>query len=606
MFQSSVKVDSKLEQVVREVENKSIGYNTLTAKYYNFPIVREKVKLEVKRAKRINLLEEHILLAGSTITPPPSIDELSHVLALDKVFVNNQCTNLVKNDLLCKEEIPFIITTEKGKKILKKKVREDIEVVEQEIFNDPLTAKFRIVDDIVRPSIDINNKEVKDIFAFNKIIKFLKDKPMQSKLTLNQMNNLFKNQENSFFSNNGQRVQKVLDREVLQVEKRLFGIIVIHDIVEDKLLFRLYNPLTNSFELEYEDRFNQLNDDQDQLFDDSFINKVFEDLSIVKLGTDREENVDKAEYEKRVQDIAKEKMGKIREQAFNSNIEDDIQEDELSIKYISDAKIRPKYLELLKSATNDVVILSGWINKQTVDDDFIELLKGLAKRRVLIVMAWGIEKRASNSNLKLNREMSRRLSKIKTPEGVNAVSLLLVGNQHKKEVIVDRKFHLLGSHNWLSYRGDYNIRGESVLYNEIPRVINKAFEEKKKICSKKLDDYLFNYLRNDRIEGKTQLSISAWVVLRLENDLLNKVEDILNRDIEKKEVLLKYIIKVSLALESRALNGGDHQLKEYIKEVKRLIDKFKLGTVEIGEEVFDLVGIIEGLAIKMEESNNVK
>ncbi|NEP47268.1 MAG: hypothetical protein F6K35_52030 [Okeania sp. SIO2H7] len=57
--------------------------------------------------------------------------------------------------------------------------------------------------------------------------------------------------------------------------------------------------------------------------------------------------------------------------------------------------------------------------------------------------------------------MQENLLKIKTPEDLPAAQILWLGNSHAKEVLIDRKLHLAGSHNWLSYRGDRLPRGET-------------------------------------------------------------------------------------------------------------------------------------------------
>jgi len=44
-----------------------------------------------------------------------------------------------------------------------------------------------------------------------------------------------------------------------------------------------------------------------------------------------------------------------------------------------------------------------------------------------------------------------------------------------REIIVDQEVHLCGSHNWLSYRGDYLPRGELVYKVTIPEQVNEAY-----------------------------------------------------------------------------------------------------------------------------------
>jgi hypothetical protein len=49
-----------------------------------------------------------------------------------------------------------------------------------------------------------------------------------------------------------------------------------------------------------------------------------------------------------------------------------------------------------------------------------------------------------------------------------------LGNHHIKEVVVDQSVYMMGSHNWLSYRGDRMPRGESVFYVTLPEMVSGA------------------------------------------------------------------------------------------------------------------------------------
>ena len=68
------------------------------------------------------------------------------------------------------------------------------------------------------------------------------------------------------------------------------------------------------------------------------------------------------------------------------------------------------------------------------------------------------------------------LQSIQTPDGVPAVGVWWLGNHHNKEVVVDQAIYLMGSHNWLSYRGDRLPRGESVFYVTAPETIKNALD----------------------------------------------------------------------------------------------------------------------------------
>jgi len=375
-----------------------------------------------------------------------------------------------------------------------------------------------------------------------------------------------------------ERVKSIVDSRVVCREKLPLGVIVIYDIVNDEIVIRIYDLLNEIFRQDYETLFNRESDNK--FFNESFIDNLFENMDIearraeilednAEVAIDKEKVAAKGNYEEEIEKIVREKL---REQRENILENEEILN---KFQYLSNEQISPKYIELLESARKDIVILSGWINNIVIDDKFVECLMKLAARDVLIVMGWGIKPYKSYNNKQDEEEIVRILSDVKTPDGINAVSLIWLGKQHKKEVLVDRSRHLLGSHNWLSYRGDRKggryIRGESVVYHEFIPQINQSFEDNKEAFLAALERYWKEYLKNYKECKYSQLSVSAWVVFEIENVLLDMMDTSMTKDSGNREAITEYLAKVTTLLE----RGKDISSNRYDKfsEHKNMLSK---------------------------------
>lgn len=140
------------------------------------------------------------------------------------------------------------------------------------------------------------------------------------------------------------------------------------------------------------------------------------------------------------------------------------------VQLLRSDKIREVFLRDLKSAQRRAIIFSPWMNSQAVNGEMIDILKTLVERHVLVLLGWGIARSAQEEDKPPPPELLQQLRSLKTPTGLPGVVVLRVGNSHSKEVLIDDRIFLHGSHNWLSFRGDdeRERRGESVSRYELP------------------------------------------------------------------------------------------------------------------------------------------
>ena len=101
----------------------------------------------------------------------------------------------------------------------------------------------------------------------------------------------------------------------------------------------------------------------------------------------------------------------------------------------------------LENSTNSLVIASGWVSKYVINKNFISKLQGLINNGVKIRIIYGYkDKQGNHSSDKVSVELLNELQK-KNKKG--DVKILFKAN-HSKIIVVDNKYALCGSFNWLS------------------------------------------------------------------------------------------------------------------------------------------------------------
>lgn len=105
----------------------------------------------------------------------------------------------------------------------------------------------------------------------------------------------------------------------------------------------------------------------------------------------------------------------------------------------------------IENAKTRVLIVSPWIRANVVDSSFIKRLTACLNRGVDVIIAYGIGKKdlAERQADRRARESLESLAK-----AFPCFHLVRKGNTHAKVLLVDRKFFITTSFNWLSFRGD--------------------------------------------------------------------------------------------------------------------------------------------------------
>lgn len=128
----------------------------------------------------------------------------------------------------------------------------------------------------------------------------------------------------------------------------------------------------------------------------------------------------------------------------------------------------------LRHAKERLVIVSPWITKWVVDEQFLNQLEFLLKERnIRLLIAWGFEDKTGRHKPRRDKPAIRRL--IEMSNRYEDFDFIKLDQSHIKVLLFDSTY-ICTSHNWLSYSGDQP-RLEWGEKRTHPTVVNERFEE---------------------------------------------------------------------------------------------------------------------------------
>lgn len=136
-----------------------------------------------------------------------------------------------------------------------------------------------------------------------------------------------------------------------------------------------------------------------------------------------------------------------------------------------------EHASLLQSALADaqdrLLIVSPWIRAAVVDRRFILAVEAALERGVEIFIGYGLG--ADDAASERDKAAEKALLDLRARFGLFHAKRL--GGTHSKVLVVDEKFVVVTSFNWLSFKGDRNraFRDERGLYVTVPATIKEVF-----------------------------------------------------------------------------------------------------------------------------------
>ncbi|MEJ6484287.1 hypothetical protein N0Y54_23735 [Nostoc punctiforme UO1] len=535
---SAKPIDDNLKNFVDEIEAQSPSLSVLAARQFRYSLRQTTIEVNIKEPRQFNVLEEFIIRAAIEFQPPPTEDELASVLGLDSVFIKTTTATLRSLQTLS-ETSPIIVTSEGRSFYEKGSVPQPPYPVQLNAITDPLSDKITFQAESLSETA-INLPDLADFLTIDRAIADI------SSLQLEEIQKSIQASDLALHvPEEGKIVTSYKVLNPTQKFWRKISLFVIFDALEDKLNFQIRNGKQI---LESASNWLEVLHAQGKISLQALCKLSTETINFEREAILKYKNT---EIEARLENI--------RQKALKTAIKSGKKVDKSpvvgEVVQLRDGQISQTFSEVLNSAKSQVIIYSPWVNQAVVDEKFLTLLQKLANRGVWILIGHGIARRQQDEEKPISPEVEKKLRAIKTPDGLSSVQVLWLGDSHIKEVIVDREIHLCGSHDWLSYRGDYLPRGESVYKVTILYQVQEAYEFLANRFQNQAQKLWQNAL-NNRDSKLAVESLYVWGALGMEDIALTNIQQ--NNWLELLPVWLKVTLQ---GLRSKNIQADSESFK---------------------------------------------
>ncbi|MCL2934224.1 MAG: hypothetical protein MGG11_18860 [Trichodesmium sp. MAG_R03] len=464
-LQSSTKyINPELNNLVDKIEKDSPGLSVFAARQFCYKLSQTPIQIEFIKERSLNILEEFILRASLEFDPIPTEVELAQILKLDPIFIHST-TNTLKSlqTLTLTTPDSRLKITSKGKEFYAKgSLPQPPENKLIYAINNPLSGEINWrLSALTSKSLEMPN--LADFIIFENTT------PDITNLTIEELRKqLLDSNLGIYLPKSGEIISDFcVNKNAEKLIWKALSILVIFDVVEEKLILqiregnKILEGVSNKLQ-EMVQRGEILLNELCGLPPESIASQT---ESILEL---KDQKVEERLQKIRQQGI--EIIKQIREKGKKTLPKNS------EFILLRDRQIRPEFLSTLKAATQQILIYSPWVTEEVVDEEFLQLLQKLANNGVWILIGYGIAEKLEEETKPISSKVEEKLLTIRTPEDLPAAQIFWLGNSHAKEVLVDRKVHLSGSHNWLSYRGDRGFRGETAYQVTNTDIVRSAYE----------------------------------------------------------------------------------------------------------------------------------
>lgn len=464
---STKPIDSNLSAIAEQIEQQNPGLSVLAARQFRCAKRQTPLEVTISEPRKFNVLEEFILRACIEFVPAPTLKELADLLGLDEIFVKTTATTLISLDILEVSAAGKIAIAPGGREFCDLGAVSKSQIQSIYAISDPLNQILTFkLDPLLAEAETLDLPDLADLILLEHKIADV------ASLMITEIQPLI--QDSGLGIHLPAEGKIVTKCDVIGDDLNIWqtvSILVLFDAIENKI-----NIQVRQGKQILETASNLLNElESQQKISLNDLCKLTEDVIL------QEQEII---LNKKNQEVAW-RLEKIQEQALNTVKEKQTNTDSNSsqaptetgtVVLLRDSEIRQDFLNTIKSAQQNIFIYSPWVTLEVVDSEFIKILQNRASRGVWTAIGHGIARKQEEEDRPVPPQLEDKLRQVKTPEGLSAVQIFWLGNSHAKEVIVDGKIHLSGSHNWLSYRGDRLPRGETTYKVTIPDLVREARE----------------------------------------------------------------------------------------------------------------------------------
>lgn len=158
----------------------------------------------------------------------------------------------------------------------------------------------------------------------------------------------------------------------------------------------------------------------------------------------------------------------------------------LQVQFLRTEHHRPVLEQTLRDAQEEVIIISPWLNRRTVNPALVELLRGALARGVIVRIGYGMGNEPDRQEADRHAANLRGVLldlRTRIPSSLeDKLELWRTQGTHQKILVCDRSLAVTTSFNWLSYLGsiDEGYRNETgALFRDPQPVADLATEAKR-------------------------------------------------------------------------------------------------------------------------------
>lgn len=464
--------------------------NSQIVKYYEAAIPQYCMELilTMQKEKPLSILEEFIL--KFVCEDINEIDIISEFLGLNKSTVYSAIANMQTLELISIDIFNSKIKIkDEGKKALKACSLVVPEDIEYKVFMDALTGNIYLdsrskytkkdVKNLelspIRPFInkpdinDINFEDIKSaINSFRKVNSFEKDKLDGNLLSISELQKVY-------IEYNKVSVLVYMNKKTEDVELRMYEKQTRCQDYEN-ILLQMLNNNTRIFEFDYKKQTDDISDySLLNILPSEIINSAEEysqksndfEREISQLKTQLTDMKDQFEENKNNEEN---ETSTQRIKYLEQKIKEMESEHRSADRVLSTYEHRPLLIQALKEAKNVVIIISPWIKASGLNNEIIGLIDQALRRNTKIIIGYGISEKEDSDKWIIDK-----LNVLRSKNYGNNLNLISLNNTHEKLLIMDNKFMVITSFNWLSFKGDPTLgfRQETGYYTESKESISE-------------------------------------------------------------------------------------------------------------------------------------
>ncbi len=488
---TDIEFSSPADKVAQKFAHNRPGFRLVDYAEVGLPIYRIRIQAVLLDHKKIPPIEEFILKAlNSGLT---SAEEISEFLGLELIIINAGLAELLRTDNISLLAPPssrrqVLALTQKGKSTLHEAELVTPEERTLEIEFDGLLRKpfFR------PPVYPLKPLELKDS-GMKEIPPFPTKRPEVENLDLQEVGNVIRQQGDAadhkkdllaikaidyrqrffmpavalvFKANSGDEIQVafVLDGRITEDHERAFaqagGPKKIG--IEQSVNSVAQNQTDGIVEPEITSEIPPHKEVEKITKSVSVAHSELEDLKADLDGADNEE--DKISVQEKIEEVSE------RLNQSKSELQ------ALPVRQLEVYDHPPLLHEAITDSQERLMIISPWIRAGVVNRKFVQEFEKMLKRGVQAYIGYGIAKEEDPNRYQSDIQAERDLKNLS--KKYHNFSFVRFGDTHAKVIIMDSKFAVQSSFNWLSFRGDPNktFRDEAGVCITIPEYIEELFD----------------------------------------------------------------------------------------------------------------------------------